>query len=278
MRNQAVGAVLDPLLRIGKVAPALVAQCIQRTVAKQAAEAIFIHTLMAGKIFTFFILKKIVVGHILPPKQGIDCLRFLLYNTPWIASRKKGIFLEFIQSLWDKLFALSAWDITIQAIGFLALAISLISFQFKKHGQIMLCRTTSELIFALQYILMREWSGAAMDGISIVRNTLYTRLVKKNRSTTPVIIGFCFFVVIIGIVTFKGIISLLPIISKLLTTISYGMKNERLLRLITLPSCIFWIVYNVYVGSAAGALADSLTLISLLIAMYKFDFKKEDAA
>ena len=117
-----------------------------------------------------------------------------------------------------------------------------------------------------------------MDGISIVRNTLYTRLVKKNRSTTPVIIGFCFFVVIIGIVTFKGIISLLPIISKLLTTISYGMKNERLLRLITLPSCIFWIVYNVYVGSAAGALADSLTLISLLIAMYKFDFKKEDAA
>jgi len=185
--------------------------------------------------------------------------------------------LEFIQALWEKLCAMSAWDITIQVIGFLALAVSLISFQFKKHGQIMLCRTTSELIFALQYILMGEWSGAAMDGISVIRNTLYTRLVKKNRSTTPVIIGFCIFVVIIGIVTFKGIISLLPIISKLLTTISYGMKKERLLRLITLPSCIFWIIYNVYVGSAAGALADSMTLISLLIAMYKFDIRKTDA-
>jgi len=55
------------------------------------------------------------------------------------------------------------------------------------------------------------------------------------------------------------------------------MKKERLLRLITLPSCIFWIIYNVYVGSAAGALADSMTLISLLIAMYKFDIRKTDA-
>ncbi len=172
---------------------------------------------------------------------------------------------------------MNAWDIIIQLIGFLALAVSLLSFQFKRHNRIMLFRTASELIFALQYILLGAWSAAIMDGVSIVRNTLYTRLVKKNRSTTPVIIGFCIFVVVVGVVTFEGIISLLPIISKLLTTVSYGMKNERLLRLITLPSCIFWIVYNVFVGSAAGVLSDSLTLVSLLIAMYKFDFKKTDA-
>ena len=172
---------------------------------------------------------------------------------------------------------MDTWDMIIQAIGFLALASSLISFQFKKHGQIMLFRTASELIFALQYILLGAWSAAVMDGISVIRNTLYTQLVKKNRSTTPVIIGFCAFVVVVGIVTFEGIISLLPIISKLLTTISYGMKNERWLRFITLPSCIFWVIYNVYVGSAAGALADSMTLVSLLIAIYKFDLKKSNA-
>jgi hypothetical protein len=33
----------------------------------------------------------------------------------------------------------------------------------------------------------------------------------------------------------------------------------------------------VFVGSAAGVMADSMTLISLLIAMYKFDIKKTDA-
>ena len=183
--------------------------------------------------------------------------------------------MEFISSVIDKLSAMSAWDITIQLIGFAALATSLISFQFKKHGQILFCRTASELIFALQYILLGAWSAAIMDGISVIRNTSYTYLVKKNRSTTPVIIGFCTFVIVVGVVTFEGLISLLPIISKLLTTISYGMKNERLLRLITLPSCIFWIIYNAYIGVIAGILVDSLALVSLLIAMYKFDIRKQ---
>jgi hypothetical protein len=54
------------------------------------------------------------------------------------------------------------------------------------------------------------------------------------------------------------------------------MKNEKLLRIITLPSCVFWIIYNVTVGSIAGVLTDSLALISLLIAMYKFDIRKQD--
>lgn len=170
---------------------------------------------------------------------------------------------------------MDSWDLVIQFIGFLALAASLISFQFKKHGRILLFRTASELIFALQYILLGAWTAAIMDGISVVRNLLYTTLVKKNRSTTPVIVAFSIFVVITGLVAYDGIISLLPIISKLLTTVSYGMKKEKWLRFITLPSCIFWIIYNAYVGSLAGILADSMTLVSLLIAIYKFDFRKE---
>ena len=185
--------------------------------------------------------------------------------------------MNIIQFVLEQLETITAWDIMIQAIGFLALASSLISFQFKKHGQILFFRTASELIFAVQYILLGAWTAAIMDGISVIRNTSYTYLVKKNRSTTPVIIGFCIFVIATGVWKYDGIISLLPIISKLLTTVSYGMKNERWLRLITLPSCIFWIIYNVYVGSAAGVMADSMTLVSLAIAMYKFDFKKTDA-
>lgn len=174
---------------------------------------------------------------------------------------------------------MTAWEIIIQLIGFLALGCSLLSFQFKKHNRILLFRTASELIFALQYILLGAWTAAIMDGISVVRNMLYTSLVKKNRSTTPVIVVFSIFVVATGLIALDGIISLLPIISKLLTTVSYGMKKEKWLRFITLPSCIFWIIYNGFVGSWAGILADSLTLVSLLIAIYKFDIcKKTDEA
>lgn len=168
-------------------------------------------------------------------------------------------------------------DFLIQLIGFVGLATSILAFQFKKHRGIVLCKMSSELIFALQYILLGAWTAAVLDGISVIRNTLYTNFVKRGRSTLPVIIGFCAFVVVTGIVTFDGWLSLLPIAAKLLTTISYGMKNEKLLRFITLPSCIMWSIYNLQVGSLGGALGDTLTLISLLIGIYKFDIKKEKA-
>lgn len=160
-----------------------------------------------------------------------------------------------------------------QIFGFLGLALSIAAFQFKKHQNIVLLKLSSELVFAIQYILLGAWTGAVLDFISVIRNYLFYKLVKKNISTTPVIILFCLFVVVTGVFTFDGFISLLPIASKLLTTVSYGMKNEKWLRIITLPSCIMWIIYNLSFGSYAGALADAMTLASLVIAMYKFDFK-----
>jgi len=156
-----------------------------------------------------------------------------------------------------------------------ALAISIIAFQFKKHGQIVFCKMASEFIFSIQYVLLGAWTAAVLDFISTIRNLLFCKLVKKNISTLPVILVFSCFVIATGVFTYDGLASLLPIASKLLTTVSYGMKNEKLLRIITLPSCVFWIIYNVTVGSIAGVLTDSLALVSLLIAMYKFDIKNQ---
>ena len=136
---------------------------------------------------------------------------------------------------------------------------------------------SSEIVFAIQYILLGAWTAAILDGVSVIRNSLYSSFVKRGRSTTPVIIGFSIFVIATGVATFAGVLSLLPIGAKILTTVSYGMKNEKLLRYITLPSCIMWSIYNLYVGSWGGALGDALTLVSLLIAIYKFDIRKEKA-
>ena len=166
-------------------------------------------------------------------------------------------------------------DLIAQIIGFVGLAVSILAFQFKKHRAIVTTKSISELIFSIQYMLLGAWSGAILDFISVIRNLLYSHLVQKNRSTTPVIVVFGIFVVATGFIAFDGWVSLLPVVSKLLTTISYGMKNEKWLRLITLPSCIFWILYNIYVGVIAGVLVDSLALISLLIAIYKFDIRKQ---
>jgi hypothetical protein len=163
--------------------------------------------------------------------------------------------------------------ILIRILGITALILCVIPFQFKKHKHIVLCKMASELMFAAQYFLMgpHAYTGACLDLISGGRNFLFYKLVEKKKSTTPVILIFSAFMIVLGIVTWASWLSLLPVCAKIISTISYGMHRERLLRYITLPSCILWIIYNITVGGWEAMISDGLSLISILIAIWKFD-------
>jgi len=161
----------------------------------------------------------------------------------------------------------------IRFFGIVGLILCIIPFQFKKHKHIVLCKMVSEISFAVQMFLLGGYTGALVDLVSGARNFLFYKLVEKGKSTLPVIIAFGIVVIAIGITTWEGAISLLPVMAKLITTVSYGMKNERLLRYITMPSCFFWIAYNIIMGGWEGMIGDSLSLLSILIAIYKFDIR-----
>lgn len=133
----------------------------------------------------------------------------------------------------------------------------------------------SEITFAIQYFIMGAYTGAWMDLVSGGRNFIFYKLVENKKSTLPVIILFSCFLVFLGAMSWAGPLSLLPMIAKIISTVSYGMKNERLLRYISLPSCVLWIIYNATVGGWEAMAGDFLAFISTIVAIYKFDLKKE---
>ena len=167
-------------------------------------------------------------------------------------------------------------QLLIRALGIAGLCTSVLSFQFKRHKQIVLCKMLSELLFSLQYFCMGAYTGCLLDLISGARNYLFYQCVEKKRSTLPVILGFSALVIALALLSWAGPISLLPMAAKVLTTVSYGMKRERLLRLITLPSCLCWIAYNAVIGTWEAMFTDLLSLGSILIALCKFDLKKAE--
>ena len=61
MWAQTIRAVLDTVFRIGKITAALVTQCVQGTVAEQAAESVRIGAYVTGEVFAGFVLKESVV-------------------------------------------------------------------------------------------------------------------------------------------------------------------------------------------------------------------------
>ncbi len=164
-------------------------------------------------------------------------------------------------------------QILVRIFGILGLILSVIPFQFKKHKHIVSCKMASSLAFSAQYFLLgpTAYTGAWLDLVSALRNFLFYKFVEKKISTLPLIIFFSGLVLFLGIHSWAGAVTLLALIPKLLTSVSYGMRNEKLLRLITLPSCIFWIAYNCIVGGYEAAFSDLLSFVSILVAIYRYD-------
>ncbi len=168
-------------------------------------------------------------------------------------------------------------QILIRLLGILGLILSIIPFQFNKHKYIVLCKMGSCLSFAMQYFLIGPiaYTAAWLDVLSAFRNFLYYKFVSKKIPTLPVMIVFSLIVIYIGFSSWQGAITLIAIIPKLITTVSYGIKNETILRLVTFPSCLFWIAYNLIVGNYEAAVSDFLTFMSIIIAIYRYDIKKQ---
>ncbi len=173
------------------------------------------------------------------------------------------------------------FEIIIQAIGFIGLALNVLSFQSNKHKNLVVMKTGCELSFAVQYLLMGAYTGMVLDGVSAIRNVIFIRLVKKGKSTTPYIIFFSVLTVICCIavwlaVGWDGPISILVIIAKVLTSVAYGMKSTKKVRLLAFPSSALWLVYNAYCFSLAGILTEIFTMTSIIVAAMRFKNKQEN--
>jgi hypothetical protein len=81
MRTHTPGAILDPLIGIGKMTSAPISQGIQRTVTEQTAKRLRIRPGMAGEIFTRLILDKIA--------RHFPHLRFIILSKPLFFKKKR---------------------------------------------------------------------------------------------------------------------------------------------------------------------------------------------
>jgi len=163
------------------------------------------------------------------------------------------------------------YSVAVQALGLVGLLFGILAFQNNKHKRIVLLKLLNEFFFALQYIFLGAYTGAAMNLISCVRNYIYCKSVEAGKPTGKWIVLFSLIIVAVGIVTWSSAWSLVPIFAKLLTTAAYGMKDPKKVRFLTLPSSIGWLFYNSLYHSAGGVINEVFTTASILVAIVRFD-------
>lgn len=162
-------------------------------------------------------------------------------------------------------------QIFIRAVGIVGFILGVAAFQSNKHKTIVLTKLGSEAAFTVQYFLLGAPTGSIMNGVGVVRNFIFSKLVEKGKSTRIAMWIFCGIYVISAIVTWEGPTSLLPLVGKLCSTVAYSINNPRYIRIINIPTLTMWIVYNIASGAWEALATDAISLISVLIAMGRFD-------
>ena len=165
------------------------------------------------------------------------------------------------------------FDVLVQGLGVLGIAASVIAFQCKKHKSIMIFRTANESFFAIQYGLLGAFTGMAMNIIGSIRNLIFARLVEKGKSTIPLRFVFSAVFVAFAIFTWDGVKSILVGVAKVVSTFAYGSSDTGVVRVLVLATTLTWWVYNLLVGSIAGVICETFTIVSIVVSLFRYGLR-----
>ncbi len=166
---------------------------------------------------------------------------------------------------------INAMFIIAQIVGFCAMAFAIGSYQMRKRTSIIIAQNFSNAFWVIQYILLGAYSAVIVNIIAIIRNAVYAMRGKYKFADSiliPIIASVAF--VISGVFTYQTPFDILPSAAMVIASFAFFMKNEVYIRYISLAIAAPWVIFSAYSGSIAGVLSDSITFISILVAIIRY--------
>lgn len=167
-------------------------------------------------------------------------------------------------------------EIVGQIIGFIAMAIIVVSYQQKSHKNILTFQMVSGLLFTIHYLLLGAYTGAVMNLLGAFRSLIYSSRGKKWASTIlwPIVFSIAF--LISGILTWDNSFSVFPLIAMLMSSVVLWIEQPRINRILSLPTSTCWLIYNIKTVSIPGIITEVFVLSSIVIGIIRLDIKKKD--
>ena len=148
----------------------------------------------------------------------------------------------------------------------------------KKRTNIILLNASSRILYIVQYILLSAFEGAVLDIAGVISSFLAQKkdsnFIKKHLKWF--FISSNLLIVVMGLLLYKNIFSILPIIGVVLHTRAFWIDDETRIRQVSFLGSPFWLVYNFVSGAYGSCIGDILSMVSIAISMYRYDFKKKN--
>ncbi|MBO5060280.1 MAG: YgjV family protein [Clostridia bacterium] len=163
-----------------------------------------------------------------------------------------------------------------QGVGLLAVISFLLSYQQKSRKNIIILNATSRVLYIIQYIMLGAFEGAVLDVMgtisSITAQNKNKSFIGKHVKIFVIIINLAIFIT--GLFLYENIFSLFPVIGVILHTSAFWINEEKTIRKVSFLGSPFWLVYNLASCAYGSAIGDILTMISIGVAIYRYDIKR----
>ena len=156
-------------------------------------------------------------------------------------------------------------------LAFLALVISICIKERKKS----LCVQSLNCFFEAVYdFIISAYTGAVLSIINFIRTFIFINKNKINKRIYLFILIFFEGIIIVNcLLTWNGLISLLPTIGSIIRTYCLWQSNMRLVRISGITTGIFYGTYYIFYQSWFMVLGDLILLLVGIYAVYKNDLK-----
>ncbi|MBR3752990.1 MAG: YgjV family protein [Ruminiclostridium sp.] len=154
------------------------------------------------------------------------------------------------------------------ACSILAMITDSISANQKTPKAVLLVQSLSQLIYCIGTLVLRGYSGAVQNAVSILRNFVAIRNIQsKALEWTLVALG-----VILGLAFNNlGLMGLLPVLANFQYTLAiFRFKdNERALKFSFLLSVGMFALFNIAIYNLVGVISNSVVCISTAVNLWK---------
>lgn len=161
-----------------------------------------------------------------------------------------------------------------QIVGIVAMFLNIAAVQLKTPRQLFICRLVACSLWGLNFLLLGSPTGAIINIIDVIRSIF---LLKKRTSTRLFLWITLILYTVAGLVTMEYsfsllmVVDILIIVSQLVDTAGMWSNNFKVIRYCQLFAISpVWLAHNILVFSIGGILTEAFTIVSTLIALYRY--------
>lgn len=172
-------------------------------------------------------------------------------------------------------------EIIAQSFGIIAMLFNILSYQGKTQRAVNILQFCGALLFSVNFLMLGATVGGILNIIAAFRSLIFFNKEKLHADRFIWFLVFILIYIAVYILNFTVfgtnptvknlIIEILPVVGMSALNIGLMRKNASDIRKFGLISSPAWLIYNIAAGSWGAIICESLTLISIMIGIFRHD-------